>query len=272
MTSTATTRGLLSWDEMSPDAQARRVAPFHRANAAKRERYLRRVGEPTLCLCGCGQFCKRGNRWKRGHNASITPRTFTPEARSAFRDSGRRLNERRLRGEHENHTTLGRKPTAEHLRKNRLGVKRAIREGRLDPAANIRKGYDQARLAEHFPWRKTLHKTGKFYSAKMGVDFWYDSSWELARMQALEACDAVISYQKTPVRIYYLFGGVSHAYFPDFMVRMGDESVYIEEVKPTALLKGPQVKAKLSALRRFCRKNGYSVRILDTLDACQKEI
>lgn len=117
---------------------------------------------------------------------------------------------------------------------------------------------------------KRLGKAGIFTSKKMKRDFYFDSSWELARMERLESDQSVKSYKRTPVRLTYQFEGRSHFYFPDFSATYKDGTICIEEVKPERWLIYKNNQAKIKALKAYCRKRGYVCRILKTLEACKE--
>jgi hypothetical protein len=160
----------------------------------------------------------------------------------------------------------GKTQTKVHRKRNSLGVKKAIRDGRLDPGANVR-GFIAAGGSKDYWNSRVNHGThGMFYSKKNKRKIRYDSSWELERMKYLEADSFVVSYKKNPVQIPYALNGQAHYYFPDFLVEYKGGHRVLEEIKPTAFLNDPRNVEKLKAGRLFCRRLGIKFRILSSKD------
>lgn len=78
-------------------------------------------------------------------------------------------------------------------------------------------------------------------------------------------------YRRTPARLVYSDSkGIEHFYFPDFRVRHADGTVALEEIKPEALLEYKNNGLKLTALRLYCKRRGYSCRVITSLKACKE--
>lgn len=231
-----------------------------------------RLGPAKECACGCGTTLKPGRTWVSGHNAAITPRHFTEEAKTKQREHIKTSAWKNFHGG-KWAEAMARPQTEEHKRKNSEGLKRAIVEGRFDPGANSRKAWANAPLNSKFVSGKYKHltKCGKYHSKKNGSDMYYESSWELARMEALEASANVASYMRIPCRLTYMFEGKQHFYFPDFGVLYADGVFAIEEIKPKHwLTTHKQTKAKIRKLKAHCLQAGYACHVLSTLEECQE--
>lgn len=243
-----------------------------KTNAERHRLSVERKGTPESCGCGCGVLAKAGRRFITGHNARGNTRKYSARTMAAFRANGKRSAIKMLAGVRASGWyTKQNRYSPEQKAKFSASAKLAVKEGRLDPAANIQKAWANLPLDSSMIQgrRRTLHKCGKFVSAKMGCTFNFESSWEEARMQTLEADANVVEYRRTPVRIKYTHGR-ARVYFPDFLVRMSDGTVFIEEVKPLNLMRYALNVAKVRALRRFCAVAGYVCRVLTTLEMCKE--
>lgn len=153
----------------------------------------------------------------------------------------------------------GQSLSAEHKRKVSAGVKKAIAEGRFDPVGNVRRF-----VAEGGCTNKSHGNRGKFYSKKNRKTMYYDSSWELARMQTLEKDNDVVYYQREPLRIPYKFNGSRHYYHPDFLVTYRNGDQVLEEVKPKPLCRSYVNQAKFRAARLSCAQRGFWFSVITT--------
>lgn len=158
----------------------------------------------------------------------------------------------------------GKTQTRDHRRKNSLGVLKAIKSGRLDPGKNVREFIAAGGSKKYWNSRVNRGTHGMFYSRKNRKKLRYDSSWELERMQYLEADETVVSYKKNPVQIPYALNGQAHYYFPDFMVEYVNGTKVLEEVKPKAFLKDSKNVEKIKVARLFCKRLGIKFRILSS--------
>lgn len=96
-------------------------------------------------------------------------------------------------------------------------------------------------------------KTG-WYTKIDGTKEWYDSSFEQKRMQQLDSLG--LSWTKRHhIRIPYIYNNIHTYYVPDFLI----DGNIIEEVKGWMNI---QVKAKIKAAKKYCKKHNYTYRLL----------
>ena len=117
----------------------------------------------------------------------------------------------------------------------------------------------------------------------------YRSSWELRVMKWLDAHDQVIFWvsEELVIPYYSPVDEKMHRYFPDFVVRMrnnsGIEKTYVWEIKPLAQTKQPVKRkrtqkfinetvtyainqSKWKAADIFCQKNGWEFVVLTEIE------
>ena len=120
-------------------------------------------------------------------------------------------------------------------------------------------------------------------------DIFYRSSWELKMMNYLDRTDGVLEWNSEEIVIPYLspLDNKFHRYFTDFYAKVKDNNgniiKYILEVKPRKERKPPrksknriryikEVKtyvvnqAKWEAAELWCKKYGYTFRVMDEKD------
>jgi len=105
---------------------------------------------------------------------------------------------------------------------------------------------------------------GEHVATRFGTLF-ASSSWEAARLRFLDKDASVVRLEKEPFVCPYSFEGRLRNYFPDFLVERVDGSITIEEVKGW---RGPEWAAKERAVKRLCKRRGYTFRLLDSLEVC----
>ena len=260
---------LTSWEDA--ETRQQRLSGFLRASTKKHEARLKRLGPRKKCLCGCGQYpAQLGRKWLPGHNAS-EPRIYTVEGKAVLRENGRRTAAKN-KASGTWHSNLGIVYPEEVRKRVSDGVKRAVFEGKLDPAANCRKAWATLPLSSKmFGRMNPNHVCGTFHSDKMDADFMHESSWELARMKALEASSTVKAYVKIPFRLSYTSkNGKASTYVPDFGVFYFDGRVVIEEVKPAKLVPFARNVLRFRALQKHCKQVGYECRMLTSLEDCEE--
>lgn len=76
----------------------------------------------------------------------------------------------------------------------------------------------------------------------------------------------VVSYKKEPFKVRYRLEGRVHYYWPDFLVEYTDGCKVLEEVKPTVMLEYKATKAKMMAVKAFCRRVGLAFRFLGSVE------
>lgn len=96
------------------------------------------------------------------------------------------------------------------------------------------------------------HLCGTFYSERQKKKIHYDSSWELSFLEFCEFLSDVSSFDRCKFYIPYKINGKKHRYVPDFMV----DNYFVVEIKPLSLLDLEINKAKLKALRKYCKHEG----------------
>ena len=109
-------------------------------------------------------------------------------------------------------------------------------------------------------WDRGYHE-----STKVGRVY-YMSGWELRRWQELDDDPEVITYQRSPCGIPYLWEGSTHRYVPDVLIHYQDGSKVLEEIKPLSLLvaahKGQaKLLAKVAAGSNFAASQGWAWRV-----------
>ena len=104
----------------------------------------------------------------------------------------------------------------------------------------------------HASWIKTK-KGGKIH---------VKSSWERKFAQQLDEDKNVLNFQYEPIAIRYNYKGGKRNYYPDFLVHMKNGDIIIYEVKPKSLVNYGKNKPKAAAGRRFCKKLGWTYKII----------
>lgn len=98
--------------------------------------------------------------------------------------------------------------------------------------------------------------SGSFWSSKNQRWIIYRSSYEKFFYQFLEAAAVVETYEVEPDTIEYRFQGRSRHYVPDVVVQYIFGLKQAIEIKPWALLRDPEVRAKSLAATRFYMEKG----------------
>lgn len=112
-----------------------------------------------------------------------------------------------------------------------------------------------------FKWSRGSYTSVKNQSAI----FYYRSSWELQRMQELDADPGVISWEYEPFSIVYELNGKTHRYIPDFLIRT-ESMTYLEEVGPKALKESTEINVrKRAAAEGYCEARGFQYRTWEPL-------
>ena len=142
-------------------------------------------------------------------------------------------------------------------------------------------------MSKYYQGRYRLINVSKYKGDRGNIQ--YRSSWELKMMRYLDTTDAVLEWNSEEIIIPYLspLDNKFHRYFTDFYAKIKDSSgsvtKYIIEVKPRSQRKRPrksnnkikyikEVKtyavnqAKWEAAELWCKKYGYTFRVLDETD------
>jgi hypothetical protein len=110
---------------------------------------------------------------------------------------------------------------------------------------------------KHHKW-----KEGYFDSIKMGRKIHFRSSWERDSMTCFEKCPDIKEYYGDDhVCIPYKINGQPFNYWPDFSIRMVDNSVYIIEIKPENQTEWTINQAKWKYAVEYCKKRQYTFQV-----------
>lgn len=105
-------------------------------------------------------------------------------------------------------------------------------------------------------------KRGFFESKKMNQSFHYASSFELRRMMFFDKHDDIVSFTKRHgIKLAYTIDEKRHFYIPDFLVKLRNGRVILEEIK--GWVRDKRIfEAKCLVARSFCELNGFEFRVL----------
>ena len=107
-----------------------------------------------------------------------------------------------------------------------------------------------------------MSKSGKYRSSKTGKLEKYDSSYELRRMQYLDAHPLVKTWTKNhKIRIRYKEGRKRRRYIPDFLVEHTTGQKYLDEVKGYVWNRLNFARKNLAA-NMYCTYRGITFRII----------
>lgn len=91
----------------------------------------------------------------------------------------------------------------------------------------------------------------------------YDSALEREYMVELERDPAVKKWtKKHDLKIPYSILGLTHHYYPDFMVEYQNGSKEIHETKGLPLLLWLSTKLKRQSAEEFCREQGWKYKLI----------
>jgi hypothetical protein len=114
--------------------------------------------------------------------------------------------------------------------------------------------------------REVIGKKGVFHTAKGGVWIHTDSTYEMARLEQLEALPRVARIDRCRDRIKYEFCGKLKTYIPDFTIELQDGTVIVEEVKPNRWVSDSKVRAKVLAAEAYYANTGVIFRVVSEED------
>jgi hypothetical protein len=103
-----------------------------------------------------------------------------------------------------------------------------------------------------FNWRRA-----SYTSTKSNRQYTYRSSWEHAYMIKFDEDPTILDWFYEPVRIAYIFDGITKHYIPDFIVLTAIERTMIE-IKPEGLKNTPVNIAKRTSALAYCALNGMN--------------
>ena len=111
--------------------------------------------------------------------------------------------------------------------------------------------------------RRNLFKgNSEWIRTKKGGRIHVKSSWEKKFAQMLDEDVNVLNFQYEAICIRYNYKGGKRNYYPDFVVRMISGDILIYEVKPKKLINYGRNKPKAASGRRFCKKMGWTYKII----------
>ena len=142
-------------------------------------------------------------------------------------------------------------------------------------------------MGKYYQGRYRLINPRKYKGATGNIQ--YRSSWELKMMKYLDITDAVLEWNSEEIVIPYKspLDGKFHRYFTDFYAKIKDTAGnvvrYVLEVKPRKERKPPRKsknrvrylkevrtyvvnQAKWEAAELWCKRYGYTFRVLDETD------
>lgn len=104
------------------------------------------------------------------------------------------------------------------------------------------------------------YRAGKFLipNRTTGRDEIADSSYEAARMVALDADPSIAFWSRARDRIPYTVDGRRRTYNPDILIRTRSGETIVEEIKPTRFLDRPGNAEKFAAAREFYAQAGIA--------------
>lgn len=117
---------------------------------------------------------------------------------------------------------------------------------------------------------KSKGHAGYYFSEKMQRDVGYESELEHRFFERLEAFDAVVFFQEQPLQIPYIRNGKSCTYFPDVFFALIDGRGIVAEVVPSQGMALQSNWVKWSALKTFCRHNGYGLLVTNGRKSIQE--
>ena len=123
--------------------------------------------------------------------------------------------------------------------------------------AKERKGQTVAELlVKGYCW-----KQGHFISVKSNKKIYYQSSYEKKALEILDTDLYVVSFDRCPHIVNYVFQNKKHHYVPDFLVDYINKCSVIIEVKPKVFVSTPQNVAKFQSVKIFCDQNNMTFEV-----------
>ena len=105
-----------------------------------------------------------------------------------------------------------------------------------------------------------MYKNGMYKSMKNRSYMKYRSAYEYAFFEKLESDPDVIKYLSEPIEIKYIDVDLKkRTYIPDVLVLYKDGRMELCEVKPTIMLRDPNVQLKAKAAIRKIKSTGKNM-------------
>ena len=108
--------------------------------------------------------------------------------------------------------------------------------------------------------KNDMYKSGMYKSVKNRSYMKYRSAYEYAFFEQLEFDPNVIKYLSEPIEIRYVDVDLKkRTYIPDILVLYKDGRMELCEVKPTVMLRDPNVQLKAKAAIRKIKSTGKNM-------------
>ncbi|WP_316570421.1 TnsA endonuclease N-terminal domain-containing protein [Neobacillus sp. YIM B06451] len=107
---------------------------------------------------------------------------------------------------------------------------------------------------------------GKFPSKKNRKMIYWESLLERDYIKTLEFDKEVLMFESQPLEIEYFYCGKRRSYFPDFLVTMRTEKVYLVEVKPIDKVEEEENKIKAEVGRMYSEEKEWEYKIVTEKD------
>ena len=108
--------------------------------------------------------------------------------------------------------------------------------------------------------KNDMYKNGMYKSMKNRSYMKYRSAYEYAFFEKLESDPDVIKYLSEPIEIKYIDVDLKkRTYIPDVLVLYKDGRMELCEVKPTIMLRDPNVQLKAKAAIRKIKSTGKNM-------------
>lgn len=120
--------------------------------------------------------------------------------------------------------------------------------------------------------RRGRHIRGYFPSTKLSRMVAWESLLEKDALLLMELSPGVLSYQEQPEEISYWDGQALCSYVPDLRVNLCSEISLLIEVKPSAELERPVVKAKYQRITQHLQERGEHFLILTEQEIRQEPL
>ena len=110
---------------------------------------------------------------------------------------------------------------------------------------------------------------GKFPSKKNRTMIYWESLLERDYIKTLEFNPEVIRFESQPIEIEFWFQGKKRRYFPDFLVTLRTEEVYLVEVKPEKKVEDEENKIKAQVGEMYCKEQDWIFKVVTEKDIRQ---
>lgn len=106
-------------------------------------------------------------------------------------------------------------------------------------------------------------RTGAFYSHKLKRHIAYESELEWRFLERLEELGEILFYQEQPLQIPYQVKDRPRTYYPDIFFVLNDGRGIVVEIKGISEMALFYNWTKWTALRAYCREQGYGLLVTD---------